>query len=87
MYAQVGLCEAFRPFLVIGFAPQKVARAHCGQALDAERARFSRPLIRWRCVALLVARGALVVTHATLVGARATLRVTSCRFCQKVSRL
>jgi len=32
MYAQVRLCEAFRPFLVIGFAPRKVARAHCRPA-------------------------------------------------------
>ena len=29
MCAWVGLCEAFRPFLVIGFAPRKVARALC----------------------------------------------------------
>ena len=83
MCAQVGSCESFRPFLVIGFAPQKVARAHCWAA--ARRRACSAlpeadPLAR---LALLVALGALVVTRATLVGARATLLALPVVFARK----
>ena len=61
MYAQVGLCEAFRPFLVIGFAPQKVARAHCRPAARP-RPCSALPKVapvsllgaNWRCLSLAV---------------------------------
>jgi hypothetical protein len=79
--------------LIIGFAPRKVALAEQLFSHAKNHPQFrrrdtaSRALgATWRDLSLLGARSALVVTRATLVGARATLPVTSCRSCQKVSR-
>ncbi len=87
--------------LVIGFAPRKVVLAEHFFAHAKNQRQLRRPDTAsrvlgatWRYLSLLGARSALVVTRATLfgvyatpVGARATLPVTSCHSCQKVSRL
>ena len=57
--------------------PEKLREPIAGRPRDGELAQLSRPLARWRDLALLVARGALVV-HSRSTTCRA--RDASCHF-------